>query len=102
MPLKECAGMIYGPRHIVPVLFWPTGTRCHGILNDVGQGGWLTPSPLLYPPHKCLLRRKGLERQGGEIEGPQQGAHNHTKILLDDARSEIEREQEEGQVTHFG
>lgn len=107
MPPKECAGMISSPRDslpgcIVPVLFWPTGSKCHGILNYVGQGGWLLPSPQLYPPHRYLLRRKGSERQGAEIKGPQQGAHHPPKTLLDDARSEIEREQEVGQVTHFG
>lgn len=101
MPPKECAGMIYSPQDslpgcTVPVLVWLAGTRCHGILNDVGQGERLFHLPGSIHPTNVS------ERQRGEIKRPQQGAHHHPKIWLDDARSETEREQEVGQVIHFG
>ena len=57
------------PSFIVLVLFWPTGTQCHGILNDVGQGGWLSPSPWLYQPINVSSEGRAQKVRGARSKG---------------------------------
>lgn len=115
IPLEECAGMIYSPQdslpsRIVPALLWLARPQCYGTPSGVGQGGHsqLCP-PIVCLPHKWLLGRKGSGKQRGKIKTvfaePKCCGEALTitqRLLLEDAKVESEKEQEPGQVTHYG